>query len=254
MRFVTRSLLAALNAAGLAYLVATAVALNGASAVRAGAAGRGAVAEVAGIGGFGGGFSGGFNIGAAGGFNGVNGFNFGSAGFGGFGAGNFGGGLGAAGLGGIGFGGFVVTTDHVTVVPGERIDVSFGWAVPAPGTWHDLETMQLRFLDGARTLAWTRWDEATNAIRLVNPKTRKPRRGGKPGSRHVLATARVHVHLKQTSVVDSGPGGTDVIVNFAVSFTRKALGRTVRVEALASNDAGERHGFEQVGEIQVARP
>src|SRR5262249_1480902 len=125
--------------------------------------------------------------------------------------------------------------------------------VPAPLTWHDLQWLQLRVLDGEEVVLWLKWDEATNTFTLVNEATGTPhRKGVAPGAPELLQTPQATLHLAETSVVGTGPAGPSVTLNLSLSFKPQAGGRTLRIEAAGSDNLGNQNDvFAEAGTLVV---
>lgn len=155
-----------------------------------------------------------------------------------------------------GVGTFDLSPTEATVVAGELLLYRFEWVHPT--VWRDLATLQLRFVDttDGKIIFWVLWDEASNTFSLVDDKGTPLHRAGGPGSDGILKTGNAILHLDQTTVVPGGPTAPDVTLTLAVTFKSEAAGqrhRDYRVEVLATDDFGQRQGFDQAGTLRVDR-
>ena len=57
--------------------------------------------------------------------------------------------------------------------------------------------------------------------------------------------------LEGSQVIGSGPTGPSVLLNPILSFKPQAAGRVLRMDALATDDFGNKQGFDRVGTITV---
>jgi hypothetical protein len=185
----------------------------------------------------------------------------GLCGFGGFGFGGctFGGGFGVSGIGGGGIGGFggsfgsfVLVTPAPTVVVGESVPLLFAWIVPSPGTWRDIDSLEVRLRNGGEIVLWLQWEETTNTLALIDPDTEEihgvKRHAGSGGN---LNTKFARVDLANSAVEDSGPGGESVALLLSLSFKPSAAGHMYEVEVAGTDDQGQVLGFGTIGTIDV---
>lgn len=181
---------------------------------------------------------------------------FGIGGIGNFGGCSFGSGFGGGfgGAGGIGgFGGFALATPDSTVKVGESLPLIFGWVVPAPGTWRDIRTLEVRLRDQGRLALWVRWDGSSNTLALVDPATggtTGPRRH--PGSEGQLRGRLASLAVADSAKEDAGPGGDSLALLLPVAFARAAAGRTFLLEIGATHADGELF-FATAGRVTVER-
>lgn len=193
---------------------------------------------------------------------GIGGINFGGCTFGG-GFGQFGsGGIGGIGgqFGGVGgapfqggFGGFVIATPEARIRPGQQVPLIFGWVVPPPAVWRDIESMEVRVRDREKIAVWVRWNEATNTLVLVDPKTGKPVGTPRPlGARGRLVGELASLDVGGSALEDSGPTGDHFALLLPLRFTTAAGGRRYQVEIGAGSDEGERF-FATVAQLAVRR-
>ena len=143
--------------------------------------------------------------------------------------------------------------------------------MPAPKTWHSLRSVQIRLReedpkyagddgrpdgrgsDDHRVALQFQWDQDTNTVREVDPKTD---RLGPPlafGSDAVIASARAELHLKASSVKGGGQTAPNVDFTMSLSFRPPTKGRTFAVEVAATDDSGASQGFAAAGTIAVDR-
>ncbi|MGH7180107.1 MAG: hypothetical protein ACREJC_22205, partial [Tepidisphaeraceae bacterium] len=77
-----------------------------------------------------------------------------------------------------------------------------------------------------------------------------------PGSEHELRAGNVVLDLRHSSVVGTGPQGPSVTLTLALKLrVQKSRGSNAplnyRVEVFASDDNGNRQGFDQAGTLRV---
>ena len=155
-------------------------------------------------------------------------------------------------------------TGNFTLVPGdasaavhERRNYLFTWTVPEPRGWHDLQSLELRIRDGAHTVLWIDWDEATNTVSLFNQASGKFGPAFEPGSANVLQSAQASLYLAEltvkavNSVLGTGPTSPSVQLTLPLSFKPSAAGRTLIVEVAASDHLGHQDPFVQAGTLTV---
>ena len=148
---------------------------------------------------------------------------------------------------------FELMPTAATVAVHERLTYAFTWTVPEPLNWHHLKDLQLRIRDGADTILWVRFDEASNTFTLFNEESGQLRHGVEPGSPRLLQTPEATLHMADTSAVGSGPIGPSVTLNLSLSFKPRAAGHTYIVEVSASDDRGNQSGFAQAGTLTITR-
>jgi hypothetical protein len=156
-------------------------------------------------------------------------------------------------------GNFTLDPSAASVAVHERFNYAFIWTVPEPGTWHDLQSLQLRIRDGKDTILWMRWEETTNTISLFNEASGKFGPGFKPGSPNVLQSAQATLNLAETtvkavdSVLGTGPTSPSVQLNLGLSFKPSSAGRTFVVEVAASDHRGHEEPFAKAGTLTVTQ-
>ena len=143
---------------------------------------------------------------------------------------------------------FDLNPGEARVRVGETVPYSVLWTVPAGEVWRDLSTIDFRVRGCGQTQLWVRWDEPNNTLSLCD-STDSCGPGVLPGSPVVLETESAALHLADSTVVGSGPTGTSVTVNLAVSF-KNACGSSIE-ELAATDDFGHQDDFVVAGELKV---
>ncbi|MFN8525070.1 MAG: right-handed parallel beta-helix repeat-containing protein [Chloroflexota bacterium] len=125
---------------------------------------------------------------------------------------------------------------------GQPFAVAYQWSVPAPANWHSLRSLDLKLVNNGRTMAWIRWDEATNTFLLLDANGSVVG-GGLPGAATVLESSTARLYLAQTSAVGSGPTGPSVTLTLALALKVALEQGEIRYDVLAVDDAGRVQGF-----------
>ena len=176
-------------------------------------------------------------------------------------------GVGRATIRELGFvGEFTVDPTDASARVGQPVTYTVAWTVPEGEVWRDLKTIDVR-LRGGKTALWVRWDEQSNTFRLCRhgkgsegdgDDDQEKHRGGvrcgpaaAPGEGVVLETSLARLHLAQTAVIGSGPTGSNVTLQLAITFKPKAEGHTYNVEVAATDDFGRRDAFRHAGAVDV---
>ena len=94
-----------------------------------------------------------------------------------------------------------------------------------------------------------RFHEGPDTLGLVNAANGKPGPRMAPGRPSRLETSAATLHLAASRVIGGGP--RSVTLSLQVSFKPQAAGRAYRVEAFATDDAGNQQGFDPVGTLTV---
>jgi hypothetical protein len=149
-------------------------------------------------------------------------------------------------------GSFSVDPDDAVAVAGKPQALAFSWVAPEPQNWRVLRTMDLRIRDEDETILWLRWDQASNRFAEFNGATGTFGHAVLAGSNKRLVTPAAQLLLADTTVVPGGPEAPDVTLNLALAFKPKVAGRTLLIEAAASDDLGNQEEFVPVGTITVA--
>jgi hypothetical protein len=141
----------------------------------------------------------------------------------------------------------------------EPINFSFTWTVPEPLTWHDLDSLELRIMDGSTRILHVRFEEAGNFISVFNEGTGEFGRGFPAGSNTRLQTRYGMLDLGETtvgpvnSVLGTGPNSPTVRLDLAFRFKPSAAGKTYQVEVAARDDLGNEDPFILAGTLTVNR-
>jgi CSLREA domain-containing protein len=149
-------------------------------------------------------------------------------------------------------GGFLVTPGGATVLAGDGLLLDYAWTHTTD--WHDLQSLQLRIVDGQQTIFSVIWDQTANTFSLINEKTGNVGPAAVPGSHATLSGSFASLHMEETRVITS-PGRTATL-RLALSFKPRAAGSQGRdyvVEVLATDDFGVEQGFDQAGTLRVER-
>jgi len=150
-----------------------------------------------------------------------------------------------------GAGTFVLTPANATVSPQDGVTYTLEWTVPAPLTWHDLRSLDLRLRDEREMAIWLRWDEASNSFRLVNPAGNTYGPSRRPGEAAVLAGRLARLDLEETQVVGGGPTSPQVTLTLDLKLDSRARGRTFVVEVAGLDDAGHQDALTPAGTLTV---
>ena len=146
-----------------------------------------------------------------------------------------------------------MTPDELTVDAGEAATLAVTWTHPV--SWRDLETIDVRIVDGEEIVLWVRFrhEDDTDAVSfsVFNPASGKFGRPAAPGRPQQFESSWATLHLDDSSVL--GPPGPSVTLNLRVSFKPRSAGRVYRVEAFATDDDGHEQGFDPVGTVTVRR-
>ncbi len=148
----------------------------------------------------------------------------------------------------------VLTPSSAELPANGKITYSLQWTVPQGRVWRDLDTLEFRIVHEGIAVAWIRWEETTNAISLRDPVTGLFTESGQPGSNHNLKAGNVQLDLRHTTVVGSGPTGQSVTLGLALKLKEPHGVKgplTYRVEAFASDDDGNKQGFDEIGTLSI---
>jgi uncharacterized delta-60 repeat protein len=148
-------------------------------------------------------------------------------------------------------GGFDLSPTDATIREGERLTYDFAWTVPEPFNWHDLQSLELRILDGADAIFWLRFDEATGSFTVLDPVTRRQSGGHPAGTPGWLQSHEVSFDLGDARVIGSGATGPHVTLRLPLSFGRRHVGRQLTVEVRSTDDAGLIDPFTEAGTLKV---
>jgi hypothetical protein len=150
----------------------------------------------------------------------------------------------------------VVEPDAATVKKHKTLNLKYLWRVPSGQNWRDLQFLDLRVRDEDEALIWLRWSEADNTFQLINPRSGRPHgRAFVAGSNHVLQTEDAQLDVRNSSSQGSGPTGTEVTLNLALSFFEKSEhNKPFVVEVTAADDSNQTQPFLAIGTIAVGPP
>jgi Tol biopolymer transport system component len=150
---------------------------------------------------------------------------------------------------GVKVGTFTLAPADATVEAGDRLAYTLTWTHPE--NWHDLQTLHLRLASDDGTIAWVRWDEASNTFSLLDPETRQFGPAGAPGSDKKLRAGVATLELADTTVVGSGPTGRSVTLTLRLRLAPQTPPGNYHVELLATDDHGNAQGFDQAGVLRL---
>jgi hypothetical protein len=150
---------------------------------------------------------------------------------------------------GIKVGTFALSPAATTVAAGDRLTYTLTWTHPE--NWHELETLQLRVTGANGTIAWVRWDEASNTFSLLDPETGQFGPSEAPGSHKKLRAGVMTLELAGTTVVGSGPAGKSVTLTLDLRLDPQTPAGEYQVELLATDDHGNAEGFVLAGALEV---
>jgi hypothetical protein len=146
-----------------------------------------------------------------------------------------------------------VSTSASSFHPGRAVTVDVRWSVPAPRSWRDLLSLELRARDGTNTLFHVRWEEEGNTLALAGRGrggygvARGPDRAG------VLRAPGVKLLLAGSDVVTEGLAGPSVTLRLLLRLKPPRRVRTLTFDAIATNDAGEQQVAPEVATVAVLR-
>jgi hypothetical protein len=133
---------------------------------------------------------------------------------------------------------------------GNTVTYTFSWTVPKPRVWKSLHDVDLQLLDKKGTAIALGWNQATNALTLVNSSRRPIGSGRQPGTSSSLRGSLATLSVRGTRV---STGGQTVRLKLPLTLLRRAVGRTFRVEVAASDDNGRKTPWNAAGVLTVAR-
>jgi hypothetical protein len=140
----------------------------------------------------------------------------------------------------------------------EVTDYSFTWTVPEPLSWHDLDTLEFRVMDGSKTVFHLRFREDGSLASVLNDGTGDFGKELPVGSNARLQSRFASLDLAGTTVspVNSplgvGPNSPSVKLVLPLRFKPSAAGKTYLVEVAAADDFGSRDPFALAGTVSVA--
>jgi hypothetical protein len=141
---------------------------------------------------------------------------------------------------------------HSETAIGQHRTLSIDWTVPKPSNWHDLETIELRVCEGANGVLSLRWDELTNQVTLLDPKSGRRLDSGTLGDVAFLNSHTAKLFLNPSSATAAGPAARKVTLKLVVAFKATTRGSECEVELAASDDFGNSDKFKRAGSLAVA--
>jgi len=158
------------------------------------------------------------------------------------------------GGGGGGAGAFSVQASTHQAQPGQPVVLSFGWTVPSPEVWRDLDRLDLRLLDErGQPVFILRWTETGDRYVLLDASGRELA-AGMPGSATVLTTPFLSLALRDVKTQGSGPTGQAVTLTLPLVFTQAADDQRFTVQVAGRADSGAEDPFATATTIQVGDP
>jgi hypothetical protein len=144
-----------------------------------------------------------------------------------------------------------LTPAAAVVPPSGQITYEVEWT--HPGVWRDLDTIEFRIVNDFGVLGWVRWEESTNLFTLYDVETGAYSESGLPGSNKKLRAGDLELDLRNTKAVGTGPTGPSVTLTLALKLKKRHRGDgpvDYRVELFASDDDGDKQGFEVAGTLR----
>lgn len=135
-----------------------------------------------------------------------------------------------------------------SVPAGVRTSLTLTWTHPV--SWRDLDTVDLRLEDGDQVVLWVRFDQAQNTFSLCSTND-ECGSGVAPETNQELRATSATLFLQGSHVQGSGPTGPSVDLTYAFSVDPTLAGRTLRIEAAATDDSGDSQDFLEVGTLTV---
>jgi uncharacterized delta-60 repeat protein len=148
-------------------------------------------------------------------------------------------------------GAFDLSPSEATIREGERLTYDFSWTVPEPFNWHDLQSLELRVLDGNDPIFWLRFDEATATFTVLDPETGRHSPGHRAGTPGCLQLKDVTFDLADARVIGSGATGPHVTLRLPLTFGRSHVGRALTVDVRSTDDSGSVDPFTEAGSVRV---
>jgi len=156
-------------------------------------------------------------------------------------------------------GDFNVEPGQSNVKANDVTNYAFTWAVPEPLNWHNLDTLELRVMDGSSPILDVRFREAGNVVSVRNEATGEFGPEFPVGSNARLQTRYATLDLGGTTVgpvttpLGTGPNSPIVQLVLPLRFKPSAAGKTYLVDVAATDDLGHQDPFAVAGTITVAK-
>ena len=139
--------------------------------------------------------------------------------------------------------------ESATIDVRERIALDLTWTHPE--AWRKLRSIDLKIADDRGVVLWVRLHEGRDTLSLVHAAGGGHGAEAAHGHPRRLETSAATLSLTESGIVKNET--LSVTLRVAVSFKPSAAGRVYRVEAAATDDAGNQQGFERVGTLKVRR-
>jgi hypothetical protein len=144
---------------------------------------------------------------------------------------------------------FGLTPRDATARAGGPVSLRLVWKHPK--RWRALHTVDLRFSTRSFVFGEIRFDQNRGLFEVGDPYSRGAVVQGKPGAAEVLTRGPLSLLLSRSRVVGSGPRGKTVALTLSLRFGKSLAGRTVAVEAGATDDDGTQQPPRSAGTIRV---
>ncbi|MFN8637750.1 MAG: right-handed parallel beta-helix repeat-containing protein [Chloroflexota bacterium] len=144
-----------------------------------------------------------------------------------------------------------LTPHTATVRVDEPFTQTLTWDVPNVEAWRALQSIDYRLRGPTGIVFWLRWDQVTNLFQVLDANGSPVGPAFQGGTPFTLGTRVVTLDLSRTSATGSGPTGQRVTLTLSLTFGRGPLGRSLAVEASATDDLGTVDPFRQVGTLLV---
>lgn len=158
-----------------------------------------------------------------------------------------------------GLGDFEVEPVDAIIQKNEFITYTFIWSMPEPLNWHDLNTLDLRIMNGSDPILHIRFNENGNLLSVLNEATGQFGPEFPIGSDNRLQTRYASLDLREStvgavnSVLGTGPNSPTVKLGLALKFKPSAAGNTYRIEVAASDDLENEDLFTLAGTLTVVQ-
>jgi hypothetical protein len=144
-------------------------------------------------------------------------------------------------------GAFKLRSRRISTRPNTPASIALSWI--APHRWRDLDTVEMRLIDGRRTVGLLRFhNDGSKTGTLGLGRAR-----GKPGKHRVLRSGAISLLLAQSRLQGSGATGRSVAMSFALRFGRTLAGHVLKLELSASDKHGLRQAFLPAGTVSIRR-
>ena len=154
-------------------------------------------------------------------------------------------------------GSFEVDPAEAVAQVNEPINYALTWSVPEPLNWHDLNTLDLRVMDGSNPIIYIRFSEDGNLFSVFNEATGRFGKAFPAGTNKRLETQYASLDLGDTmvapvnGVAGAGPLSPTVQLNLALRFKPSSAGKKYTVEVAATDDLKNEDPFTLAGSLTV---